>query len=74
MDSSIRNGPFRFKDLDDGVTEAQNLTEPYQQHVYLIQVQNGSIVRSDKIPVGSTVDALRNGFNAEIGELPASLF
>ena len=70
----ITNGPFRFKDLDDGVTEAQNLTDPYQQHVFLIQVQNGSIVRSDKIPVGSTVDALRNGFNDEIGELPASLF
>ena len=74
LNPSITNGPFRFKDLDDGVTEAQNLTEPYQQHVFLIQVQNGSIVRSDKIPVGSTVDALRNGFNAEIGELPASLF
>ncbi len=74
LNPSITNGPFRFKDLDDGVTEAQNLTVPYQQHVFLIQVQNGSIVRSDKIPVGSTVDALRNGFNAEIGELPASLF
>ena len=74
LDSSITNGPFRFKDLDDGVTEAQNLTEPYQQHVFLIQVQNGSIVRSDKIPVGSTVDALKNGLNAEIGNLPASLF
>ena len=74
LNPSITHGPFRFKDLDDGVTEAQNLTEPYQQHVFLIQVQNGSIVRSDKIPVGSTVDALRNGFNAEIGELPASLF
>jgi hypothetical protein len=74
LDSSIINGPFRFKDLDDGVTEAQNLTEPYQQHVFLIQVQNGSIVRSDKIPVGSTVDALKNGLNAEIGNLPASLF
>ncbi|MEL0344300.1 MAG: hypothetical protein VXC58_17955, partial [Deltaproteobacteria bacterium] len=67
LNPSITNGPFRFKDLDDGVTEAQNLTEPYQQHVFLIQVQNGSIVRSDKIPVGSTVDALRNGLNAEIG-------
>ncbi|MEC8184125.1 MAG: hypothetical protein VX208_03455 [SAR324 cluster bacterium] len=74
LNPSITHGPFRFKDLDDGVTEAQNLTDPYQQHVFLIQVQNGSIVRSDKIPVGSTVDALRNGFNAEIGELPASLF
>ena len=74
LDSSITNGPFRFKDLDDGVTEAQNLTEPYQQHVFLIQVQNGSIVRSDKIPVGSTVDALKNGLNAEIGNLPASSF
>ena len=74
MNPSITNGPFRFKDLDDGVTEAQNLTEPYQQHVFLIQVQNGSIVRSDKIPVGSTVDALKNGLNAEIGNLPASLF
>ena len=74
LNPSITNGPFRFKDLDDGVTEAQNLTEPYQQHVFLIQVQNGSIVRSDKIPVGSTVDALKNGLNAEIGNLPASLF
>ncbi len=74
LNPSITHGPFRFKDLDDGVTEAQNLTDPYQQHVFLIQVQNGSIVRSHKIPVGSTVDALRNGFNAEIGELPASLF
>jgi len=74
LNPSIINGPFRFKDLDDGVTEAQNLTEPYQQHVFLIQVQNGSIVRSDEIPVGSTVDALRNGLNAEIGDLPASLF
>ena len=74
LNPSITHGPFRFKDLDDGVTEAQNLTDPYQQHVFLIQVQNGSIVRSDKIPVGSTVDALRNGFSAEIGELPASLF
>ena len=74
LNPSITNGPFRFKDLDDGVTEAQNLTEPYQQHVFLIQVQNGSIVRSDQIPVGSTVDALKNGLNAEIGNLPASLF
>jgi hypothetical protein len=74
LNPSITNGPFRFKDLDDGVTEAQNLTVPYQQHVFLIQVQNGSIVRSDKIPVGSTVDALKNGLNAEIGNLPASLF
>jgi len=74
LNPSIINGPFRFKDLDDGETEAQNLTEPYQQHVFLIQVQNGSIVRSDEIPVGSTVDALRNGLNAEIGDLPASLF
>ena len=74
LNPSITNGPFRFKDLDDGVTEAQNLIEPYQQHVFLIQVQNGSIVRSDKIPVGSTVDALKNGLNAEIGNLPASLF
>ena len=74
LNPSITNGPFRFKDLDDGVTEAQNLTEPYQQHVFMIQVQNGSIVRSDKIPVGSTVDALKNGLNAEIGNLPASLF
>ena len=74
LNPSITNGPFRFKDLDDGVTEAQNLTEPYQQHVFLIQVQNGSIVRSDKIQVGSTVDALKNGLNAEIGNLPASLF
>ena len=74
LNPSITNGPFRFKDLDDGVTEAQNLKEPYQQHVFLIQVQNGSIVRSDKIPVGSTVDALKNGLNAEIGNLPASLF
>jgi hypothetical protein len=74
LNQSIINGPFRFKDLDDGETEAQNLTEPYQQHVFLIQVQNGSIVRSDKIPVGSTVDALKNGLNAEIGNLPASLF
>ncbi len=40
LDSFIINGPFRFKDLDDGVTEAQNLTEPFQQHVFLIQVQN----------------------------------
>ncbi len=74
LNPSITHGPFRFKDLDDGVTEAQNLTDPYQQHVFLIQVQNGSIVRSDKIPVGSTVDALKNGLNAEIGNLPASLF
>ena len=74
LNPSITNGPFRFKDLDDGLTEAQNLTEPYQQHVFLIQVQNGSIVRSDKILVGSTVDALKNGLNAEIGNLPASLF
>ena len=74
LNPSITHGPFRFKDLDDGVTEAQNLTEPYQQHVFLIQVQNGSIVRSDEIPVGSTVDALKNGLNAEIGNLPASLF
>ena len=74
LNQSITNGPFRFKDLDDGVTEAQNSTEPYQQHVFLIQVQNGSIARSDKIPVGSTVDALKNGLNAEIGNLPASLF
>ena len=74
LNPSITNGPFRFKDLDDGVTEAQNLTEPYQQHVFLIQVQNGSIVRSDDIPVGNTVDALKNGLNGEIGDLPASLF
>ena len=74
LNPSIINGPFRFKDLDDGETEAQNLTEPYQQHVFLIQVQNGSIVRSDDIPVGNTVDALKNGLNAEIGDLPASLF
>ena len=74
LNQSITNGPFRFKDLDDGVPEAQNSTEPYQQHVFLIQVQNGSIARSDKIPVGSTVDALKNGLNAEIGNLPASLF
>ena len=73
LNPSITNGPFRFKDLDDGVTEAQNLTEPYQQHVFLIQVQNGSIVRSDEIPIGSTVDALKNGLKAEIGELPASI-
>ena len=74
LNPSITHGPFRFKDLDDGVTEAQNLTDPYQQHVFLIQVQNGSIVRSDQIPGGSTVDALKNGLNAEIGNLPASLF
>jgi len=74
LNQSITNGPFRFKDLDDGVTEAQNSTEPYQQHVFLIQVQNGSIDRSDKITVGSTVDALKNGLNAEIGNLPASSF
>ena len=73
LNPSITHGPFRFKYSDEGVT-AQNLTEPYQQHVFLIQVQNGSIVRSDKIPVGSTVDALKNGLNAEIGNLPASLF
>ena len=74
LNPSITNGPFRFKDLDDGVTEAQNLTVPYQQHVFLIQVQYGSIVRSDKIPVGSTVDALKNGLNTQIGNLPPSLF
>ena len=73
LNPSITNGPFRFKDLDDGVTEAQNLTVPYQQHVFLIQVQNGSIVRSDQIPVGSTVDALKNGLNAEIGNLPENM-
>ena len=72
LNPSITNGPFRFKYSDEGVT-AQNLTEPYQQHVFLIQVQNGSIVRSDEIPIGSTVDALKNGLKAEIGELPASI-
>ena len=72
LNPSITHGPFRFKYSDEGVT-AQNLTEPYQQHVFLIQVQNGSIVRSDEIPIGSTVDALKNGLKAEIGELPASI-
>jgi hypothetical protein len=74
LNQSITNGPFRFKNLDDGATEAQNSTEPYQQHVFLIQVQNGNIVRSDKIAVGSTVDSWKNGLNAEIGDLPASSF
>ena len=73
LNPSITHGPFRFKYSDEGVT-AQNLTEPYQQHVFLIQVQNGSIVRSDNIPVCYNVDALKNGLNAEIGNLPASLF
>ena len=74
LNPSITYGPFRFKDMNDEVPEAPNKTEPFQQPIFLIQVQNGLIERSDQIPVGSSLADWNPELSADIGNLPASSF
>ena len=74
LNPSITYGPFRFKDMNDEVPEAPNKTEPFQQPIFLIQVQNGVIERSDQIPVGSSLANWNPELSADIGNLPASSF
>ena len=74
LNPSITYGPFHFKGMNDGLPEAPNKTEPYQQPIFLIQVQNGLIERSDQIPVGSSLADWNPGLSADIGNLPASSY
>ena len=72
LNETIVSDTFRFKRLNDNVTEAPNQTKPYQQPIFLIQVENSIIKRSDKIPVGSSLADWNPDLNADIGNLPAS--
>ena len=72
LNETIVSDTFRFKRLNDNVTEAPNQTKPYQQPVFLIQVENSIIKRSDKIPVGSSFADWNPELSADIGNLPAS--
>jgi len=74
LNLSITYGPFRFKGMNDEVPEAPNKTEPFQQPIFLIQVQNSLIERSDQIPVGSSLTDWNPELSADIGNLPASSF
>ena len=67
-------GPFSFKQVNDGVPKAPNNNPPYQQPVFLIQVQSGDIKRSDQIPIGSTLEDWNKNLSDNIGELPSSIY
>ena len=73
LDGNLNYGPFRFKDdLDASTTEAQNLVKPYQQPVFFIQVDNGTIRRSDNISVGDNLSDWNDNLSRWIGTLEAT--
>ncbi len=74
LDGDLSYGPFRFKDdLDNTTTEAPNQASPYRQPVFFIQVDNGSIARTDNISVGDNLSSWNDNLSHWIGDLEATL-